>query len=196
MGVADLHVPEVQHRDLLSAAEQALTIYLAERFATERGRIVRVWKQEGVYPYRGEPDSPLAAAERDLFDVVAVMASSAIPKVGAAQKRLPLRLLKETLQAEPSQLWIALEAVLLLPKDELESLEFLLKRTELGSLIRSAHRVANRLDFLTGLGSILYTDKTAKVFREVDQLHPMLVREPWVFGDEWTRHCQSMDSPK
>ena len=46
-------------------------------------------------------------------------------------------------------------------------------------------RTAKRLDFLTGLGSLLYIDETARVFREVDQLHPILIREPWVFGDEW-----------
>ena len=185
MGVADLHAPEFRHQALLAATERELARFLSERFTAERGRIVQVWKDEGVYPYQGEPDSQLATAERDLFDVVAVIASSAIPKTGPTQKRLSLRLLKETLQAEPSRLRTALEAVLSLPDDEAESLECLLKRTELGSMIRSAHRVADRLDFLTELGSLLYTDKTAKTFREVDQLHPILVREPWVFGDEW-----------
>ena len=185
MGVGDLHVPEVRHQALLAVTELGLAKFLAERFAMERGRIVEAWKGQGVYPYQGEPDSQLATAERDLFDVVAVIASSAIPKTGKTQKRLSLRLLKETLKAEPSRLRPALEAVLSLSEDEVGSLERLLQRTELGSMIRSAHRVADRLDFLTGLGSLLYTNKTAKVFREVDQLHPILVREPWVFGDEW-----------
>ncbi|MDX5565252.1 hypothetical protein PYK79_20785 [Streptomyces sp. ID05-04B] len=36
-----------------------------------------------------------------------------------------------------------------------------------------------------GLRGLLYADDTKTVFREVDQLHPMLVNEPWVFGDEW-----------
>ena len=185
MDVSDLHVPEVRHQALLAATRRELAKFLAGRFAAERGRIIQVWKDEGVYPYQAEPDSQLATAERHLFDVVAVIASSAIPKSGTTQKRLSLRLLKEALQAEPTRLRKALEAVLSLPDDEAESLERLLKRTELGSMIRSAHRVADRLDFLAGLGSLLYDDKTAKVFREVDQLHPILVREPWVFGDEW-----------
>ena len=185
MGVADLHVPRLRHPDILSATELALTTYLAERFARERGRIVQVWKEEGVYPYLGEPDTRLAIAERSLFDVVAVLASSAIPTTGTVQKRLSLRLLREALRAEPSRVGTALEAVLNLPEDELKSLEVLLKRTGLGLLIRAAHRVASRLDLLAGLSSMLYTDKTAKIFREVDQLHPILVREPWVFGDEW-----------
>lgn len=185
MGPADLHVPEIRHQGLLAVTEQGLAKFLAERFNAERGRLIEVWKNEGVYPYQAEPDSHLATAERDLFDVVAVIASSAIPTKGATQKRLSLRLLKEALQSEPSRLRSALEAVLSLPDDEAKSLDRLLKRTELGSIIRSAHRVADRLDLLTGLGSLLYSDKTAKIFREVDQLHPILVREPWVFGDEW-----------
>lgn len=44
----------------------------------------------------------------------------------------------------------------------------------------------DRFDFLHGLRELLYADETKTVFREVDQFHPMLVNEPWVFGDEWS----------
>ena len=185
MGVADLHVPEVQHQLLLKTVENQLAAYLARRLDAERGQIVQEWKDEGVYPYSGEPTSKLETAERDVFDVVAVLASQAIPAKGTDQKRFSLRLLKESLRAEPARLRPALAAVLKLTPQELDSLEGLLLRTELGAVIRSAHRVQDRIDFLTGLGSMLYADATTKVFREVDQLHPMVVREPWVFGDEW-----------
>lgn len=185
MGIADLHSPEFKHNDLLVATTKALNGYLADRLADERGSVVKEWKDEGVYPYVGEITTPLEQAERDLFEVVAVIASGSIPKRGTEQKRLSLRLIKDALRADPSRLRRGLEAVLQLDEADLESLDRLLHRTELGALIRSSHKVADRLDFVNGLGSVLYSDDTRRVFREVDQLHPMLVREPWVFGDEW-----------
>jgi hypothetical protein len=185
MGAADLHVPEVKHQQLLAEAERGLAAFLAKRLGAERGRIVQAWKDEGVYPYRGEPKTKLDNVERDLFDVVAVIASPAIPKRGTSQKKLTLRLLRESIRAEPGRLAAALSAVVQLNQAELESLDLLLQRISLGSIIRQSHKVADRLDFLEGLSSMLYADATKKTFNEIDHLHPLLVNEPWVFGDEW-----------
>ena len=185
MSVADLHVPEIRHQALLAAADASLSDFLLQRLSAERGRIVQEWQDEGVYPYSGDATTDIDIVERELFDVVAVIASPAIPKRGTEQKKLSLRLLKETLASEPTRLRPALEAVLDLPEQETESLERLLHRTRLASMIRSTHRIVDRLDFLKGLQSVLYADGTRRMFREVDQLHPMLVREPWIFGDQW-----------
>lgn len=78
-----------------------------------------------------------------------------------------------------------------LTTEEQEVLSDLLERTKLASIVRAAQTVADRSDFLSGLGRLLFADETRTMFREVDQLHPMLVApilaaEPWVFGDEWT----------
>ena len=185
MGVADLHAPEFQHSDLLTAASERLTAHLANRLHFERGHIVSEWKEEGVYPYKAEPKTVSDTVERELFDVVAVIASASVPKRGTKQKQLTLRLLREALRSEPARLREALEAVVDLSEDDQESLQRLLKRTELGALVRAASKVNDRLDFVNGLASLLYADDTRKVFREVDQLHPLLVNEPWVFGDQW-----------
>ena len=186
MTVADLHVPEVRHNDLLTAVRSALATYLDERLETERGRIVAEWKDAGVYPYPPSPPLDQAeATERNIFDIVAVMASKAIPKTGTQQRKLPLRLLRDTLCAEPTRLKKALLSVVGLSEEDAEMLDFLLQRTELGSIIRSSNRIASRLEFVRGLGDLLYADETRTTFREVDQLHPMLLNESWVFGDEW-----------
>lgn len=79
-----------------------------------------------------------------------------------------------------------LNAVLDLTAEEQEVLSDLLERTKLAAIVRAAQTVADRSDFLSGLGRLLFADETRKTFREVDQLHPMLVAEPWIFGDEWT----------
>lgn len=185
MGLADLHVPEVQHSELLAASEHALSTYLTRRLGEQKGRILAEWKAEGVYPYLGEPTTAVEEIEREIFDVVAVVASPAIGR-DLKQKRLSLRLLQEATRAEPSKTSKILNAVLDLTEEEQDVLAELLERTKLASIVRAAQTIADRADFLRGLQRLLFSDETRKVFREVDQLHPMLVSEPWVFGDEWS----------
>jgi hypothetical protein len=185
MGIADLHHPEFAHSDVLTAATHALNTYLTARLQAAKSNLIEEWKTDQVYPYRGKADNPIEVAERELFDIVAVIASDSIPKKGIEQKRLTLGLLKAALESEPDRLGRSLQAILKLTDEELDQLDRLLRRTQLGSIIRAANRVTERLDFVNALASLLHADDTRREFGEVEQLHPMLVREPWVFGDEW-----------
>jgi hypothetical protein len=185
MGVADLHHPEVQHAMLLAAADKAIADYLNQRLDEERGHLIRQWIAEGVYPYFGDATSPSEEMERELFDVVAVVASPGIARDTRA-KKMSLRLLREALRSEPVRTRKILESVLNLTEEEQEVLAQLLDRTRLTAVIKAAQTIADRDDFVRGLGRLLFSDENRKTFREVDQLHPMLVREPWIFGDEWT----------
>ncbi|MFD9735681.1 ATP-binding protein [Umezawaea sp. NPDC059074] len=185
MRPADLLVPEMRHGELLGAAQHALAGYLNGRLDEQKGRILAEWKAEGVYPYLGEARSAAEEVEREIFDVVAVVASPAIGR-DHKQKKLSLRLLQEMTRAKPTRTNRALNAILDLSDEEQEVLIDLLERTELSSIVRAAQTIADRSDFLHGLRGLLYSDETKSAFREVDQLHPMLVSEPWVFGDEWS----------
>ncbi|WP_371599971.1 ATP-binding protein [Streptomyces sp. NBC_00564] len=185
MGPADLHVPDIRHGELLAVANRALVDYLNRRLDEQKGSILAEWKAEGVYPYQGEPRSAAEEVEREIFDIVAVVASPAIGR-DVKQKKLSLRLLQEATRAEPSRTNRILNAVLDLTDDEQQVLLDLLERTRLAAIVQAAQTIANRSDFLHGLRGLLYADDTKTVFREVDQLHPMLVNEPWIFGDEWS----------
>lgn len=184
MGPGDLLVPSVRHGDLLRAVQRELGLHLNRRLDEQKGAILSEWKAEGVYPYPGEPRDSAEQVEREIFDIVAVVASPAIGR-DVKQKKLSLRLLQEATRAEPSRTSRILNAVLDLTDEEREVLDDLLERTKLASIIHAAQTVADRSDFLLALRGLLYSDETKKEFREVDQLHPMLVNEPWVFGDEW-----------
>lgn len=184
MTVTDLHHPDVRHGQLIQAARFRLSEFLQEALDQRRGHLIAEWKAEGVYPYAGAPATPTDEVEREIFDVVAVVASPAIGK-DAKQKKLSLKLLQETVRSEPGRTRKILDAVVGLSDDEADILSELLERTHLGAIIRAADLVSNRIDFVRGLRHLLYADETKKVFREVDQLHPMLVNEPWIFGDEW-----------
>lgn len=184
MTVTDLHHPDVSHGQLIQAARSRLMEFLQQALELRRGCLIAEWKAEGVYPYPGDPSTPTDDVERELFDVVAVVASPAIGK-DTKQKKLSLKLLQETVRSEPAKMRKILNSVLGLTDEEKDVLSELLERTHLGAIVRAADMVAGRLDFVRGLRHLLYSDETKKTFREVDQLHPMLVNEPWAFGDEW-----------
>lgn len=184
MDQADLRVPDLKHGELLAAVNRAIVEHLNQRLDEQKGSILGEWKAQGVYPYRGEPATTAERLEREVFDIVAVVASPAIGR-DVKQKRLSLRLLQEATRAEPSRTKKILTAVLNLSEEEQAVLAELLERTRLPLIVRTAQTVANRSDFIYGLRRLLYSDETRREFREVDQLHPMLVAEPWIFGDEW-----------
>lgn len=185
MTVGDLHVPDIRHAELLAAAHRALVDYLNRRFDERKGSILAEWKSEGVYPYHGEPKTAAEEVQREIFDIVAVVASPAIG-TEVTQRKLSLQLLQQATTAEPARTNKILNAVLDLEEAEQEVLSELLERTKLAAIVQAARTIADRSDFLGGLRRMLYSDQLRKKFREVDQLHPLLVNEPWIFGDEWS----------
>lgn len=185
MGPGDLQVPDLRHPELLAAAHRTLAGYLKRRLGEQKGSILNRWKAEGVYPYQGEPGSAAEEVEREVFDIVAVVASRAIGR-DAKQKKLSLQLLREATRADPARTNRILNAVLDLSSDEQKVLVDLLEHTKLASVVRTARTVADRSDALRGLRRALYANESKTVVRDVDHLHPMLVNEPWIFGDEWS----------
>ena len=79
-----------------------------------------------------------------------------------------------------------LREVLRLPEERIEQMASLFERTSLERIITSSHSILNRLDFLAGLRTIVFDAEAQKATTERRQLHKILEREAWLFGDEWT----------
>jgi len=171
---------------IIEAAKDHLRTHFKSRSDEVQGEVIEEWKQEQVYPYEVEPATQTEQVERELFDVVAVTASravnSATDRVG---RRLSLRLLRQALEQNPGSLHRVLQEVLDLPRARLDELEQLLERTTLSAIIAAARIVADRLDFLRGLEVMLFEPDNKKALLERRQLHKMLAKESWVFGDEY-----------
>lgn len=187
------HEPELATADMhpeLAAAIQAGRDKLREHFkargAELQATVLEQWKSEKVYPYEGTPSSPLESATRVVFDEVAVSASRAVnASEDKTSRRLSLRLLKTIVEQQPGSLRNVLQEVLGLSAERLAELDGLLQWTSLDALIALGKTVADRLDFLAGLEIILYDPKTKKELLERRQLHRILERETWIFGDEY-----------
>ncbi|MFE0778753.1 ATP-binding protein [Streptomyces sp. NPDC058861] len=182
--VDDLHMLPMTHAALLDTAAKAVRDYLALRGAEISAAVVRQLKDEGIYPYQEGPTTGTQAIERQTFDVVVTVAREALPTKGMA-RRLSVDLIRTALESNPGDLHDILEKVLALSLDDRRHLKNLLHSTDLAHVISAATEVTNRLDVIGGLRKILADDALRNEFREVDQLHPMIAQNLWLFGDDW-----------
>lgn len=175
---------------LVEVAKEHLRQYTRMRLAEAAQGVVEEWKKLEIYPYSdADPGDPLALAEREVFDIVAVQVNDQHPTFDHADidnKKLTLRLIRHALETNPSSLTTILRDVVSLPKDEQDALAELLQRTPLSNLIRAASLVAERLDCVQAFEHILFDMDWKRRLLERTQLHRLLVHELWILGEEYT----------
>lgn len=185
----DILLAELGHPDIapwIDAARSAMRVYFKERASERRRELIAQWKHENSYPYRGVPATTLEAAEREMFEVVALAASKAVENADTTARKLSLRLIREALEARPASLHRVLREVLELPEERVEELDRLLSRgASLPAIISASKTVAERLDFLAGLDVILFDAEPRRTTLERRQLHRILAQETWIFGEEY-----------
>lgn len=182
LAVADLGMGD--SKAVIEEARDKLREYFKERTKERTHEQIAEWKRDNVYPFEGETQNRVEQAARDVFDVVALSASSAVNASEKSGRRLSLRLLREALENDPGSLRKVLGEVLDLKQDRLEELSALLDRTPLTALIATSKEITDRLEFLKGLGELVLGD-VSKHVKERSQLHRILASETWVFGEEY-----------
>lgn len=173
---------------ILEAAKKRLREHFAKRDAEKAAETIKRWQKELVYPYAGEPVSPVDTVERKVFDVVALSIDERLPGFGerdVVTRKLTFRLVQQALKESPEALAKILTEVLDLPVQKREEFAELLQRTSLSAIINASKVVTDRLDFLAGLNTLVFDKEVAKLLKERTQLHRILARETWVFGEEY-----------
>lgn len=184
LGIAELH-PGLQR--IVDAAKLTLREHFARRDAEKAAETLQRWREEDVYPYDGGPESPVDAAERQVFDVVALNIDERLPGFGdrdVRSRKLTFRLVQQALRESPEALGKILTEVLELPADKRAEFAALLERTSLSAIINASKVVTDRLDFIAGLNKLVFEPEVAKVLKERTQLHRILASETWIFGEE------------
>lgn len=187
LGVAELR-PDTQA--VLKVARNKLKEHFRLRLVEQQSEIVQRWKQEDIYPYEDAIDvGPVAKAERQVFDILAVNVQSYLPSFDAADvksKKFTFRLLARAVHENPESLQDIIGEVLGLKKDDQDELAELLRKTPLSSIIRTARIVADRRDFLLALENLVFDKDSKKTLLERDQLHKILEKESWLFREDFT----------
>ena len=155
----------------------------ADNAATEVTRI----KEEGVYPYEGEPEDEIRKAERDVFDVLAVQVNRAVPQLKTSPrqtKKLTYRLMREAINTNPASIKTILTEVFNLTQQQQDDLAELLTHTHLPEIIDTAKTVSDRLVFLQVLEQMVYNNSIGAPIKERTQFHKVLLKELWIFGEK------------
>ncbi|MEM1112905.1 MAG: ATP-binding protein [Pseudomonadota bacterium] len=145
------------------------------------------WKEEDIYPFKGEPVSPIEDAERKVFDIVAININKSLPDFKESHKKskqFQLRMLKQAIEKSPEDLHKIMTEVLNLSKETREDLAELLHDTSLSSIINASKVVSDRIKFIAGLEQLVYNHQDN--VKERSQLHRILAKNTWIFGDEFT----------
>ena len=172
----------------IQAAKAKMKQHFRVREAEKAQALVQQWKEQRIYPYEGDPSDPLEIAERQVFDVVAVNLNAYLEDFEDASetnKRFTFSLVKQALKENPESLQLIFEDVVRLPKERQDDLAELLRKTSLTAIISSAKIVADRLNFLRGLEILLFDKDSKEQLLERDQLHKILAKETWIFGENF-----------
>ncbi|MBN3755338.1 ATP-binding protein [Paraburkholderia sp. Tr-20389] len=184
--LSDIH-PDVQV--IMRAARSKTKDHFRRRLAENQSEVVAKWKEEQIYPYDEKADiGPVEAAERQVFDILAVNVQSYLPsfeEADAKSKKFTFKLLAQAIRQNPDSVQVIISEVLGLKEEAQNELAALLKKTSLSSIISSAKIVANRLDFLNGLETLIFDKESKEALLERDQLHKMLENESWLFHEEY-----------
>jgi hypothetical protein len=175
-------------RKLLDIAKEQMRKHFLQRDAEKASSVVETWKKDDLYPFEGEPQNVLEETERQMFDVVAVSLDSYVSdfkESAPKNKKLTFNLLRHALESNPSSLQFILEEVVGLPKEKQDEFASLLQKTSLIAMINASKIVTDRLDFLKGLEFLLYDKESKEALRERSQLHKVVSRNTWIFGDEF-----------
>jgi hypothetical protein len=175
-------------RKLLDSTKEQMKRHFLQRDAEKASGIVERWKEEKVYPYEGIAKDVMEETERQIFDVVASSLDSYVSEfkeIKPKAKKLTFNLLRYALESNPSSLQFILSEVVGLPKDKQDEFAALLQKTSLIAMINASKIVTDRLDFLKGLEYLLYDPEMRPTVKERSQLHKLVSRNTWIFGDEF-----------
>lgn len=193
LGLAEM-VPEL--RESIEAAREAIKTYFRERAAQRARNVVEEWKSAEIYPFVGEPATPVEKAERQVFDIVAVNVQEFAPDLATAPPKtraLHLRMLRHAIERGPDDLQMILKEVLDLPERKQKELAELLQETTLSAIITAAKTVADRLKFISALESIVFDPETKGRLKERSQLHKIVAENTWIFGEEYNLWANDKD---
>jgi Histidine kinase-, DNA gyrase B-, and HSP90-like ATPase len=172
----------------LTAAKAVMRDHFRKRSAEKSAGLVETWQRAKVYPYASEPMTPAEEVERQVFNVVALNVNHYLPEFETADdktKRFQLRLLRHAVEHAPADLSKILTEVLELPLEKRSELAEILDRTTLAALIGASKLIADRLEFMQGLETLVFDSEFKHAVRERTQLHRIVAENVWMFGEQY-----------
>jgi Histidine kinase-, DNA gyrase B-, and HSP90-like ATPase len=163
--------------------------YVRKRLHHYSGEYIKELKTKGLYPYKDVAINVVEETKRQVFDIVALQVHEYLPHFDQQDdksKKFTLSLIKESLEKDSSSLQRILTEVIELPEEKRNELFEILGDTSLSNIIDTMTEIVNRLNLINGLEQIIYDDKLSRKVKERKHLHKIVVKETWIFGDNYT----------
>jgi hypothetical protein len=173
---------------VLAHIRQQLTDYFRTRMSEQSLGIIQDLKDQGAYPYEGEPRDEIERRERQVFDIATYAINSHSRDFSRAEtslKRMTLTLLKEAIKHNPDDLSTILQAVVNLPKAKQSEFSSLLKKTELGNIIGASSLISDRVTTLGVLKGMVFDPKFRQSVKERGELDVLVRDHTWMFGERF-----------
>ena len=187
LDLADMIAPALAETQ--DAAVEVIKRHFEKKDAEAAHSEIEQWKQEEVYPYRVEPQTPVEEAERKVFDIVALNVNRHLPefRVQSSKSRaFQMRMLRQAIERGPDELQHILTEVLELPANTQREMSKLLEEADLANVISASRLVSDRLKFVHGLETLIFGNDRKKHLKERSQLHRMIAENnTWIFGEEF-----------
>lgn len=146
-------------------------------------------KKEGSYPYKDTHRKGVIAIEQRVFDVCTVNIirhlSNFYTGMDVESRTLMLRVVKEALSQSPSSVGRIIREVCKLPEAEADTFSGLLNSVPLGSMVHCARMISDRLNLIELMREIVHLDPFESRIRERTELHKIVERNTWLFGEEY-----------
>lgn len=176
-------------REFKESARKFLRDAAREALALEARSAMDDLRDQGIYPFEGDAVTPMERAEREVFDVAAIKVLELSPQLREApndEKKVKLQVLRAAIEESPSARDRIIGKVFQLGDDDLTDFADLLDKIELSALVSLGRTITDRLEFLDGLHILAYNPSSKRRLRERSQLHKILLRELWLFGEQYS----------
>jgi hypothetical protein len=173
---------------LIENVNNIIRNFYRKKISESAAKTVQLLKEQKVYPYQGQPENKVEEAERQVFDICAVKIHQYLPdftKNSKASQKFTLQLLKQAIVQNPSSIRKILEEVIDLTHEQQNELAELLEKTTLPNIINTTKVITDRLTFINALELILFDNDYQKRLKERSQLHKILLKELWIFGEQY-----------
>lgn len=166
----------------------ALGDYFRSRISEQSLGVIQELKDQGAYPYEGEPKDEIERRERQVFDIATYAINSHSRDFSKAEtplKRMTLTLLKEAIKHNPDDLSTILQAVVNLGKAKQSEFSALLKKTQLGNIIGASSLISDRVTMLEVLKGMVFDPKFRRTVKERGELDALVRDNTWLFGERF-----------
>lgn len=172
--------------DIKKQAEQIREKVLLEYKKLKTGDIIKRLKDENIYPYDEQNLSSTDKITQPLYDSIIIKINEKKPAFlrGEKSKRYIVKTIKILIEEEPEHFIKILESLLDLTSEETIEFSKILEENPLPAIIKTTKTVSNRVKFLEGLRYLVYGE-LSKTIKERTQLHKILEKEPWIFGEQF-----------